>query len=113
MKPKFKLGQKIWAIGLTVRNAGTQNPIAYYLPLRAKIYQIRMRESWNGNIAFEYWIERPEIYKKRTKKYRGPITTLNNELNGQPTREEELSTFYNKILNLTNKTNEIVRNYEK
>lgn len=113
MKPKFKLGQEIWSLGLTVRKSGSQHTQAYYLPLKHRIWKVEIQECYDYNngskkyIRYLYGVKRPDKYEKRTKEYkRWKIT--NSAWNGghqNICEEKYISTSKKRILKICHEWN--------
>jgi hypothetical protein len=114
MKPKFKLGETVWTAGLTIRNSGTNRPVAYYIPLQVEIWKVQQELWWTDNlIHYKYGIRRSERNLKRTKHYHGrPVTNLSNTIDNV-NNEKELSRRKSDILKECNETNRIVRGYTR
>jgi hypothetical protein len=114
MKPKFKLGQIVWSMGLAIRGAGTQNPKGYYLPLKHKIWEIKLKLYHDNNVEYDYTVLRPRELEKRTKTFKLWKNTNSYWCGGHNNicGEKYLSKSKQKILKICNKINQDIKNYK-
>lgn len=97
---RLKVNDIVWAQGITVKKMGTQNPYAYYLPIKATIGYIE-EFSW-GRVFHIRKLHKPKKYfRKRAN------TNLAHESFGAS--KKEVSTSFKKIQRLCKMCNASIR----
>lgn len=95
---RIKVNEEVWALGITVQRAGTQNPNAYYIPIKTIVGRIE-ELSWGRIFHVQ-----PKNKKVRTFRRRN-ITNLANHFGYN---KNMVSRSWNKVKRIADEYNKAV-----